>query len=365
MEGLEIRIPDVFFHHFNRNSLLCMYSEKKKCVSRVFSHSFRCFNNWFTHPHIAATQWIWRSVPGSVNKNRVCNCYLDLKCLNHWKWPCHRKHAGVLRYSAWIGFNVSRELVKRKMNIWKLFPKRQLHRWRKKNRSQPMKFVARMGRDDCYDDFWSFAIVWKHGLSWLLAEVKEIYGHSVVWWSKMGSTAKINLAWFSNKRHIVFTVALICCCDDPSSILCDTMMNSKLSIELMSNQLSKVIRCQESMIWCLSNYPWFAQNIVKPTNHPTQPTTPRIPAESSLASRLPWHSERVFWLMSNLQLQVDLGWDGRHPSITEWLKNVFFYLKEIYIIMNPTKHHGEMVVGEKSFWYLKTFFEGFHADEEW
>ena len=32
MEGLEIRIPDVFFHHFNRNSLLCMYSEKKKCL---------------------------------------------------------------------------------------------------------------------------------------------------------------------------------------------------------------------------------------------------------------------------------------------------------------------------------------------
>ena len=218
MEGLEIRIPLDVFHHFNRNSLLCMYSEKKKCVSRVFSHSFRCFNNWFTHPHIAATQWIWRSVPGSVNKNpclqllpgsqmfeslemalpqEACWC-VEICCMN---WLQCFTGAGEAKdenlETPQTGNCIAGE-KKNKTGASDEFCSSNWERW-------------------CYDDFWSFAIVWQHGLSWLLAEVKEIYGHSVVWWSEMGSTAKINLAWFSNKRHIAFTVTLICCCDDPSS----------------------------------------------------------------------------------------------------------------------------------------------------
>ncbi len=76
--------------------------EKQVCVACLFALISTLQQLVHTPTHnIAATQWIWRSVPGSVNKNHVCNCYLDLKCLNHWKWPCHRKHAGVLRYAAW------------------------------------------------------------------------------------------------------------------------------------------------------------------------------------------------------------------------------------------------------------------------
>ena len=187
---------------------------------------------------------------------------------------------------------------------------------------------------------------------------RKSMAHSVVWWSKMGSTAKINLAWFSNKRHIVFTVTLICCCDDPSSYplwYYDEL--PQLSIE----KIVTTIKGYDANIYDAN-----------PTilDLPTDPT-PRIPAYKTAGFTA---YPMALWRGCG-SAHEQLATSGGQPGL-RWFQASFnhrmaqrCFFSWWNCFMNPTTHHRKKwlwVVGERSCWYLKTFFEGFHlADEEW
>ena len=125
-------------------------------------------------------------------------------------------------------------------------------------------------------------------------------------------------------------------------------------VNWIDKQLSTVMMPTSMMVIQLSSI-W---KFLKFLNQPPDPT--ENPTKSCLHPWLheQWHSERVR-LMSNLQLQVDLGWDGRHPSTIEWLKTVFFLPKGIMVLWIQPNIIEKWLWGKIHFDTSRHFLRGF------